>query len=138
MSLIALPNVLADDHEPPFIGGEYWEITGIKTADGGWLKYEKWLASEWKKNMEFAKSEGWITRYEVFGNLHPRHDEPDLYLAVVFKNMSTVEEDEQRRKKYMEWVKKSMETMEQESGDRAEYRTVMSTVLLQELKFRNK
>ncbi|MCW8107210.1 hypothetical protein OPS25_01660 [Alteromonas ponticola] len=138
VSLLALQNTYADDHEPPFIGGEYWEVTGIKTADGGRLKYGKWLATEWKKNMEFAKSEGWITRYEVLANIHARHNEPDLYLAVMFKNMGTVEEDEQRRKKYMEWVKKGLDSMEKESGDRAEYRTVMSTVLLQEMKFRNK
>ena len=73
----------------------------------------------------------------VISNVHARADEPDLYLIVVFENMATVEEGEQRRKKYMDWVKKSMDTMAEESGNRATYRTVMSTSLLRHLKFRD-
>ena len=38
----------ADDHEPPFIGGNYWEVTGIKVSDGAGMKYSKWLATEWR------------------------------------------------------------------------------------------
>jgi hypothetical protein len=123
--------------EPPFIGGDYWEVTGIKTADGGGLKYARWLAGEWRKNSEFAKSKGWVKDFMVISNVHPRSDEPDLYLIRVFENMATVEQGEGRRKEYMAWSKKSMEKMASESGNRAEYRTVMSTSLLQHMKFRD-
>ena len=123
--------------EPPFIGGDYWEVTGIKTADGGGLKYARWLAGEWRKNSEFAKSQGWIKDFMVISNVHPRSDEPDVYLIRVFENMATVAEGEARRKEYMAWVKKSADTMSAESGNRAGYRTVMSTSLLQQMKFRN-
>lgn len=123
--------------EPPFIPGDYWEVTGIKLADGGGLKYARWLAGEWRKNLDFAKSQGWIKDYMVISNEHPRADEPDLYLVRVFENMATVEEGEQRRKTYMDWVKKSMEQMAAESGNRAEYRTIMSTSLLRHMKFRD-
>ncbi|MCU7555584.1 hypothetical protein OCL06_13395 [Alteromonas sp. ASW11-19] len=108
----------------------------MKLSDGAGLKYSKWLADEWRKNLNFGKSEGWLERFEVLSNVHPRPDEPDLYLIVVFKNMTTPDQDEERRKKYMEWAKKSMEKMYAESADRAEYRTVMGTKLLQEMKFR--
>jgi hypothetical protein len=123
--------------EPTFIPGDYWEVTGIDIADGAGLKYARWLADEWRANREFAKSQGWIKDYMVISNVHARADEPDLYLIVVFENMATVEEGEQRRKKYMDWVKKSMDTMAEESGNRATYRTVMSTSLLRHLKFRD-
>ncbi len=138
LSLLLVQNAYAKDHEPPFIGGEYWEVTGIKLADGGQLKYAKWLASEWRKNLDYAVSEGWLSSYKIFQNVHARADEPDIYLVRAFENMPSVNEDEERRKKWMEWSKKTMEKMENESGDRAEYRTVMSTVLLQEMNFRNK
>ncbi|WP_394176399.1 hypothetical protein [Thalassotalea litorea] len=134
-SMFAMQHAYADD-EPPFIGGNYWEVTGVKVADGAGLKYAKWLASELRENLEFSKSEGWIEDYYIISNVHPRSDEPDLYIVSVFKNMASVEEDEQRRKKYMAWAKKSMDKMQSESGDRAEYRTIMSTSLLQEMKFR--
>ncbi|WP_026374635.1 hypothetical protein [Aestuariibacter salexigens] len=136
-SLIAIQVVHADNHEPPFIGGNYWEVTGIKLADGAGLKYAKWLASEWRKNSDFAVKQGWLVSYSIINNVHARADEPDLYLIRVFENMASVAENEERRKTYMEWVKKSMEKMQEESGNRAEYRTVMSTSLLQEMKFRD-
>ena len=120
--------------EPPFIPGDYWEVTGVKTADGAGLKYARWLAGEWRKNSEFAKSQGWIM---VISNVHARSDEPDLYLIRVFENMATVEEGEKRRTAYMAWAKKSMDKMQEESGNRAEYRTVMSTSLLRHMKFRD-
>ncbi|MBU2677562.1 MAG: hypothetical protein KJP16_10785 [Gammaproteobacteria bacterium] len=123
--------------DPPFIGGDYWEVTGIKIADGAGLKYARWLAGEWRKNSEFAKSQGWIKDFLVISNVHPRADEPDLYLIRVFENMATVAEGEKRREKYMAWAKKSMDKMAAESGNRAEYRTVMSTSLLQHMKFRD-
>ncbi|WP_371373396.1 hypothetical protein [Thalassotalea aquiviva] len=135
-SVFAMQNVYADDHEPPFIGGNYWEVTGIKVADGAGLKYAKWLASEWRKNLDFAVSKGWLESYHVISNVHARADEPDLYLVRIFKDWASVEESEKRRKAYMEWTKKSMETMQSESGNRAEYRTIMSTSFLQEMKFR--
>ncbi len=134
---VSAMSIAQAQEEPPFIGGDYWEVTGIKTADGGGLKYARWLAGEWRKNSEFAKSQGWIKDFMVISNVHARSDEPDLYLIRVFENMATVAEGEARRKEYMAWVKKSMDKMSEESGNRASFRTVMSTSLLQHMKFRN-
>lgn len=130
-------NVALAQDEPPFIPGDYWEVTGIEVSDGAGLKYSRWLANEWRKNLEFSKSQGWIKDYVVLNNVHARSDEPDLYLIRIFEKMATVEEGEERRKKYLEWAKKSMDKMQEESGNRAEYRTVMSTSLLRHMKFRD-
>ena len=133
----AFATAVADGHEPPFIPGDYWEVSGIKVADGAGLKYAKHLASEWRRSMEFAKSKGWVKDYMVLSNIHARADESDLYLITVFENMATVEEGEARRKAWIEWSKKNMEQMQKESGDRAEYRTLMSDQLLRHMKFRD-
>ena len=137
VGMFAMGNALADGHEPPFIPGDYWEVAGIKVADGAGLKYAKHLADVWRKNMEFAKSKGWIKDYIVLANVHARADESDLYLVTVFENMATVEEGEARREAWIEFSKKSMEDWQKESGDRAEYRTLMSEQLLRHLKFRD-
>ena len=97
----AMGTAVADNHEPPFIPGDYWEVSGIKVADGA------------------------------------RADESDLYLITVFENMATVEEGEARRKAWMEFSKKNMEQWQKESGNRAEYRTLMSDQLLRHMKFRD-
>jgi len=134
LSMMAASAAVAE--EWPFVGGDYWEVTGIDIHDGGGLKYSNWLATEWRKNLEFSKSKGWIKDYMVLANVHNRSDEPDLYLVRVMENIASGPEGEKRQKEYMEWQSKTLEQMEGESGNRAEYREVMSTSLLQQLKFR--
>ena len=123
--------------EWPFVGGDYWEVTSIKIEDGGGYKYSKWLATEWRKNLEFTKSKGWIKDYMVIANVHARSDEADLYLIRVREDIPSGAEGEKRFKEYLEWQTKTIEKMQSESGNRAEYRTVMSDSLLQVLKFRD-
>jgi hypothetical protein len=127
--------VLAE--EWPLMGGDYWEVTGIDIHDGGGYKYTNWLATEWRKMLEFSKSKGWIKDYMIIANVHARSDEPGLYLVRVRESIVSAAEGENRQKEYLEWQTKSIEKMQAESGNRAEYRTVMSESLLQVLKFRN-
>jgi hypothetical protein len=133
-ALAMTTNVLAQ--EWPMTSGDFWEVTGIHTKDGGDYKYAQWLATEWKKNSDFAVSKGWLKSYKILYNVHSRKGEPDLYILRVFESMPSGPEGEKRYAEYMEWVKKSEEQMQAESGNRAEYREVMSTVLLQEALFR--
>ena len=135
-SVLFSANALAED-EWPFIGGDYWEVTGIDIQDGGSWTYANWLADEWRKDLDFAKSKGWIKDYMIIANVHARSDEPDLYLVRVRDSIVSAAEGEKRQKEYMEWQAKSIEKMQAESGNRAEYRTVMSDSLLQVLKFRD-
>lgn len=123
--------------EWPLAGGDYWDVTGIDIHDGGDYKYAKWLATEWKKNAEFAKSKGWIKDYMILSNQYPRAGEPDLYIIRVMESLVSAAEGEKRSKEYQEWNKKTMEQMDSESGNRAEYREVMSSSLLMELNFRD-
>ncbi len=127
----------ASAEEWPLVFGDYWEVTGIDIKDGGSLKYANWLATEWRKNLEFSKSQGWIKDYMIMANVHNRSDEPDLFLIRVREDVPSGVEGEKRLKEYLEWQTKSIEKMVGESGNRAEYRTVMSTSLLQVLSFRN-
>ena len=134
-SVMMASGALAD--EWPLVPGDYWEVTGIDIKDGGSWKYVNWLADVWRKNAEFAKSKGWIKDYMVFVNVHARSDEPDLYLIRVREDIPSGPEGEKRYKEYMDWQTKSIEALAGESGNRAEYREIMSSVLLQEFTFRN-
>lgn len=134
-SLTISSGVLAE--EWPLVGGDYWEVTGIDIKDGGSWKYSNWLATEWRKNLEFSKSQGWIKDYMILINVHNRSDEPDLYLVRVREDIPSGAEGDKRQKEYQEWAAKSIEKMVGESGNRAEYRTVMSSSLLQVLSFRD-
>lgn len=123
--------------EWPLAPGDYWEVTGIDIKDGGGLKYAEWLASEWRENLEFSKSQGWIKDFMILSNVHARSDEPDLYLVTVTESIVSAAEGQERMQEYMAWRKKTLEQVVSESGNRAEYREVMSESLLQVLSFRD-
>ena len=50
--------------EFPLAAGEYVQMNGVVVEDGpGSLEYAKWLATEWKRFIEYSKSQGWISGY---------------------------------------------------------------------------
>ncbi|WP_265563547.1 hypothetical protein [Sphingomicrobium arenosum] len=117
----------------PMTPGHYWEVTGVSVDDGHALDYANWLASRWVSNQEFAKSQGWIAGYHILNNVHARDDEPDLYLITIFDEMVDAEEGERRRLAYQQHMQRSAAQLQQESGQRATYRHVGSTILLRDM-----
>jgi hypothetical protein len=134
-SMLMAARAMAD--EWPLVPGNYWEVTGVKLKDGGGLAYANFIAGEWRENQEFAKSKGWIKGYMVFTNTYPRTGEPDLYLVTVSEDVASAATSEKRQDEYMAWRKKTLVQMQKESGNRAEFREVISSSLLQEMTFRN-
>ncbi|MEL7196733.1 MAG: hypothetical protein AAFY42_02750 [Pseudomonadota bacterium] len=118
--------------EFPLVAGEFADVSGIYVEDGGEVKYAQHLADQWMAAQEFAKSKGWISDYKVYINLYPRDGEPNVYLMVTYPSMPDAAESERRNAAYNEWASKNDEQMIAESGDRAEYRRIVSTTLLQE------
>jgi len=133
-SMLMTARAMAD--EWPLVPGSYWDVTGVKIKDGGGLAYANFLAGEWRENQEFAKSKGWIKSYMIFGNSYARPGEPDLYLVSVTEDVPSAATSEKRSDEYMAWRKKTLAQMQKESGNRAEFREVISNSLLQELTFR--
>jgi hypothetical protein len=120
----------------PLVFGDYWEVTGIDIKDGGGLQYAQFLAGEWKDNLEFSKSKGWIKDYKIFSNVYARAHEPDLYLVTITESIVSAAEGDKRFDEFQAWKKKTIQQMQSESGNRAEYREVLSDALLQELSVR--
>lgn len=139
VALVAAPMALpsaASAQEWPMVEGEYSNMSGIYLKDGGSLKYAQYLASQWVKDQEFAKSQGWITGHKMFYNVNPREGEPHIYLMVTFASIPDAAESERRYEAYDAWAKKSVSQQIAESGNRAEYRTVQGSMLLQEFTVR--
>ncbi|QPL40774.1 hypothetical protein IT881_06095 [Erythrobacter sp. A30-3] len=130
---LAVPSAtpaLAQDY--PLKPGEYVQMNGIYVKDGGDLKYAEWLATEWKRFQEYAKSQGWISDYGIYANVNPREGEPNIYLVVQFASIPDAAEQERRDKAFDEWSRTTVAEQVAASGNRAEYRTVLSSMLLQE------
>ncbi len=132
---LSAATALAD--EWPLGPGDFWEVSGIHTKDGGEFKYAEWLATEWRENVEFAKSKGWLKDAKIVYNMYPRQGEADLYLIWIRESIPTGAEGEKRGQEFQEWKKKTIAKMVGESGNRAEYREVLSSSLLQEVTFRD-
>lgn len=125
----------ADDNYP-LVSGDFWEVTGVDIKPGGGLYYANHLADRWRASQEFAKSKGWIKNYMVFGNYHNRPGEPDLYLVTVMEKIPTGPESEAQYEEFRAWAKATTEQLASENADRAEFREITGTTLLQELNFR--
>ena len=70
----------------------------------------------------------------IYANVNARAGEPDLYLVVQFASIPDAAEQERRDKAFDAWSKTTIEQQAAASGNRAEYRTVISSMLLQEYK----
>lgn len=120
----------------PMIGGALVEVSSISIDDGHYLDYANHLAGMWRANQEYAKSQGWISGYEVLANVHKRPGEPDLILVVRFPSIPDAAENERRAKMYRDHVKLTEAQLEAASGSRAKFRKVLGSQLLQVLEFR--
>lgn len=130
---MALPTA-ATAQEFPLVAGDYSDVSGIFVKDGGAFKYATHLAGDWTKVQEFAKSQGWISDYKILINENPRDGEATIYLMTTYSSIPDAAESERRGKAYQAFMKSSAAQQIAESGNRAEYRTLKSSMLLREYK----
>lgn len=120
----------------PVVPGEYVEVTMITVDDGHNLDYANFLAGLWRQQREFQKSQGWIMSYEILSNVYKRAGEPDLYLLTRSKNVPDAVEINRRDALMRAQMKMTDAQMEASSGDRAKFRHVQGSTLLQVLNFK--
>ena len=58
----ALP---APAQELPLTSGNFWNVAEVTVDDGQFATYVDYLAGQYRKNMEFQKSKGWIKDYYI-------------------------------------------------------------------------
>ncbi|MBL8657650.1 MAG: hypothetical protein JNJ92_09885 [Altererythrobacter sp.] len=132
---LAMP-MAASAQEFPLVAGDFTSVSGIFIEDGGTLAYAQFLASQWAKQQEFAKSKGWISDYRIYINVDARDGEPTVYLTTTSRDIPNGAEWEKRNLEWTAWTKKSDAQLDAESGDRAKFRKLRGTMLLQEFTVR--
>ncbi len=120
----------------PLDPANYVESVAIEILPGGGVDYANFLAGQWRKQQEFAKSQGWIVSYEILQNTYARDGEPDLYLITVLPKIADPAESLRRNEAFRKFMAQSDAQMEAASGDRGKFRKLRGTLLLQELKFK--
>lgn len=127
--------VPATAQEIPVVGGDYWDVTSVKIDDGHFGDYADFLAGQFRRQNEFAKSKGWIKAYYIFSNNNNRADEPDLYLVTVSDRIPTPAEVIARNKEMNAFMATDDRKQLAGSGQRATYRHITGDMLLQQLVF---
>jgi hypothetical protein len=116
----------------PLTSGNFWSVSEVTIDDGQFATYADYLADTYRKNMEFQKSKGWIIDWYILANNNKRAGEPDLYLVTVFDHVTTPAEDLVRERETNAFMAQTSRQSDAGSGDRAKYRHLGGTFLLQE------
>ena len=120
----------------PLTGGNYWTVGEITIDDGHFGDYADHLAGLYRKSVDFQKSKGWIKASYILANVNKRAGEPDPYLVTIADRPTTPAEDDARANETTAFLQSSARQGDAQSGARAKYRHLGSSMLLQEQVYR--
>jgi hypothetical protein len=121
----------ADDHA--YTEGVIVNVARIRTVDGKFDDYVKWLSTTWKQEQEAGKKAGNIVSYEVMG-VEPRTpDDPDLLLIVRYKNWAALDGALAKNDAIAKQIEGSVAAASQSQVDRAKIRRVLGSSTMQVL-----
>lgn len=122
---------LADDHA--FTAGSVVNVSRIRTLDGKFDEYMKWLDTTWKKRMEAAKKAGDVLSYQVL-TVEPRGpDEPNLFLVITYKNWAALDGAREKADALAKQIEGSVAAANQAQADRASIRRQLGSSTMQVL-----
>ena len=131
LTLMAAP-ALAQSEGPSYDKGTVWDFGQIKTVDGHFDDYMKWLAGPWKQQQEALKKAGYIVSYKVLLVADPRQGEPDIILATEYKNMAAFDVSTKEEYAFGEKIWGSLSKASQEQAARGAIRTIMGDMVVRE------
>ena len=120
-----------------FADGTSWtdgpvvNVVFVRTVDGHFDDYMKWLATAWKKQEEALKKAGIITSYEVMvGEPRNPHD-ADIYLVTEYKNWAALDGVGGKMDSVSAQLEGSLQAANTAEADRAKIRTVLGSETMQ-------
>jgi hypothetical protein len=117
----------------PTHDGTVWTLSFIHVKPGMAPAYDKYLASDWKKEQEALKAAGIIMSYKVIGTEAHSPTDWDLMLMVEYKDLATLETNEDKADALLEKMFGGDEKVMQGYKDRSDIREVLGTRLAREI-----
>ena len=130
--LIAAISVYAQVNRP-YHNGSVWNIAFIRIKPGMDSAYMNYLASSWKAEQEAQKKDGNILSYKVMSVEGHTPGEFNLMLLTEYKNLATMEANEDKSDAVAQKVIGNDEKQMQGYKDRLEIREVMGDRLAREV-----
>jgi hypothetical protein len=125
---------IADDH--PYSEGPVVNVSRIRTVDGHFEDYMKFVATSWKQEQELGKKAGDVLSYEVL-TVEPRTpDDPDVLLVVYYKNWAALDGSIAKSDAIAKAVSGSLSASDKAEADRGAIRRVLGSSTMQVLKLK--
>ena len=122
---------LADDHA--YSEGPVVNVAAIRTENGKFDDYMKYLDTTWKAEQEAAKKAGYIISYKVI-NVEPRSEnDPDLYLVITYKNWAALDDSTAKGDAIAKQVEGTLAAASDAAVSRGKIRRVLGSWTGQEL-----
>ncbi len=116
----------------PYKEGQVTELTYVRTKDGHFEDYMKFLDTQYKGLMEANKKAGLIIDYKVYAANPRSASEPDLVLAVTYANMGALDRIEEAIAVAEKQVG-SIDKQEKEAAGRGSIRDILGGEIVREL-----
>ena len=127
---------IAQDNSRGWENGAIVAVTEVRTKPGMFNAYINDLNNVWRKFNELQMEDGDILAFSMFSNTSSRDDEPNLYLTVTYKNWATFDRGIEYFEELGTKLMGSTDNMRSAGIDREALRTIGSTYILQEIKFK--
>ena len=121
----------ADDHA--YSEGPVVNVARIRTVDGKFDDYMKWISTTWKQEQEAAKKAGYIVSYQVL-SVEPRGpDDADLLLVLTYKNWAALDGAIAKGDEISKLIEGSVQNAAKSQLERASIRRVLGSSTMQVL-----
>lgn len=125
--------VPAAAQEWPTKDGTVWVASRVDVLPGQMPAYLDYLATQWKKEMEWGKSQGYIVSYRILRTNHARNGEPDIVLLIEYKDYASVAERAEANQKFNAAMGSTGRSRAPANAEREKIRTSMGSTEYQEL-----
>ena len=118
----------------PYTEGPVMIVSYTHVKPGMFDKYVKWLATDWKRNMDAQKKEGIILDYAVYSSPRSREGDWNMVLTTTYKNMAGLDNLRDRAEPLVNrTLNTTPEQRAQEAIEREAMRNQLGSRLLRQL-----
>jgi hypothetical protein len=122
-------SAFADDH--PYSEGNVVNVARIRTIDGHFDDYMRWIATTWKQMQEAAKKNGFLVSYQVMTVEARGPDDADVLLVTTYKNWAALDGWIMKGDTLSKQVEGSVAAANQSEIERAKIRRVLGSSTMQ-------
>lgn len=119
--------------ERPYRDGTVWSMTFVKMKPGMESAYLSYIASDWKREQDAFKKEGFIVSYKILGTESHGSTDWNLLLMTEYKDMATLEANQAKMEAASQRLFGSDEKVRQGYKERLEIREIVGDRLAREV-----